>query len=191
MPEVLQHAFMQRALLAGAIVAVVCPLIGVFLVLRRLALIADTLAHVALAGVALGLFAGAPPLAGALVVAVAGGVGIEALRARADGGRIVAVLEPRSNTMRAGVMKERLVPSLGAADRVFCYAAGLRWDPAEALAPLGAKALVSADFEELLEAVAREARAGDHVVIMSNGGFNGIHQKLIARLERRGESDGT
>ncbi len=82
MPEVLQHAFMQRALLAGVIVAVVCPLIGVFLVLRRLALIADTLAHVALAGVALGLFAGAPPLAGALIVAVAGGVGIEALRAR-------------------------------------------------------------------------------------------------------------
>lgn len=80
MPEILQHGFMQRALLAGVIVAVVCPLIGVFLVLRRLALIADTLAHVALAGVALGLFAGAPPLAGALVVAVAGGVGIETLR---------------------------------------------------------------------------------------------------------------
>jgi zinc transport system permease protein len=82
MPEILQHGFMQRALLAGLIVAVVCPLIGVFLVLRRLALIADTLAHVALAGIALGFVAGAPPLAGALVVAVAGGIGIEALRAR-------------------------------------------------------------------------------------------------------------
>ncbi len=82
MPEMLQHAFMQRALLAGVIVAVVCPLIGVFLVLRRLSLIADTLAHVALAGIAVGLFAGLHPIVSALVVAVAGGVGIETLRAR-------------------------------------------------------------------------------------------------------------
>jgi UDP-N-acetylmuramate: L-alanyl-gamma-D-glutamyl-meso-diaminopimelate ligase len=116
---------------------------------------------------------------------------LEALRARADGGRIVAVLEPRSNTMKAGVMKERLARSLGAADRVFCYAAGLQWDPAEAFAALGRRALVTADFAELLEAVAKEARAGDHVVIMSNGGFNGIHEKLLARLGLRGESGGT
>ncbi|MDQ7839658.1 MAG: metal ABC transporter permease [bacterium] len=82
MPEILQHSFMQRALLAGVIVAVVCPLIGVFLVLRRLSLIADTLSHVALAGIAIGLFAGVPPILSALVVAIAGGVGVEALRAR-------------------------------------------------------------------------------------------------------------
>ncbi len=82
MPEILQHAFMQRALLAGVIVAVVCPLIGVFLVLRRLSLIADTLSHVALAGIAIGLFVGVHPILSALVVAIAGGVGVEALRAR-------------------------------------------------------------------------------------------------------------
>ncbi len=82
MPEILQHAFMQRALVAGIIVGVVCPLIGVFLVLRRLSLVADTLSHVALAGIAIGLFAGVPPILGALVVALAGGAGIEALRAR-------------------------------------------------------------------------------------------------------------
>lgn len=82
MPEILQHAFMQRALLAGLTVAVVCPLIGVFLVLRRLSLIADTLSHVALAGIAIGLFVGVHPILSALVVAIAGGVGVDALRAR-------------------------------------------------------------------------------------------------------------
>jgi zinc transport system permease protein len=82
MPEILQHSFMQRALLAGLIIAVVFPLIGVFLVLRRLSLIADTLSHVALAGIAIGLFAGIPPILAALVVDLAGGLGIEALRTR-------------------------------------------------------------------------------------------------------------
>src|SRR5918995_1936040 len=73
---------MQRALLAGGITALICPAIGVFLVPRRLSLIADTLAHVALAGVALGLLVGASPLLGALVVTAAGAAGIERLRAR-------------------------------------------------------------------------------------------------------------
>ena len=82
MPEVLTYAFMQRALLAGAITALICPAIGVFLVPRRLSLIADTLAHVALAGVALGLVAGVSPIVGALVVTAAGAVGIERLRTR-------------------------------------------------------------------------------------------------------------
>jgi zinc transport system permease protein len=82
LPEFLEFGFMQRALLAGAITAVVCPAIGVFLIPRRLSLIADTLAHVALAGVAIGLAAGVSPVLGALVVTVAGAVGIERLRAR-------------------------------------------------------------------------------------------------------------
>ncbi|HEY7657488.1 MAG TPA: UDP-N-acetylmuramate:L-alanyl-gamma-D-glutamyl-meso-diaminopimelate ligase [Burkholderiales bacterium] len=107
---------------------------------------------------------------------------LEGLRARVDNSRIVAVLEPRSNTMKAGVMKDRLAASLAAADRVFCYSAGLQWDAAAALAALGAKAEVHADFDRLLEAVASSARRGDHLVIMSNGGFNGIHDKLLARL---------
>jgi zinc transport system permease protein len=80
MPEILQYGFMQRALLAGLMIGVIAPSIGVFLVLRRLSLIADTLSHVALAGVALGLLAGWHPALGALAVAVAGAVGIERLR---------------------------------------------------------------------------------------------------------------
>jgi zinc transport system permease protein len=82
MPEFLQFGFMQRALAAGAITAVICPLIGIFLVPRRLSLIADTLAHVALAGVAVGLLLGASPILGALVVTVGGALGMERLRAR-------------------------------------------------------------------------------------------------------------
>ena len=82
MPELLQYAFMQRALAAGVVTALVCPAIGVFLIPRRLSLIADTLAHVALAGVALGLFLGLSPVFGAFLVTVAGAVGMERLRAR-------------------------------------------------------------------------------------------------------------
>ncbi|HWN89828.1 MAG TPA: metal ABC transporter permease [Verrucomicrobiae bacterium] len=82
MPEFLQFGFMQRAFAAGAVTAIICPLIGVFLVPRRLSLIADTLAHVALAGVAVGLLLGASPVLGALVVTVIGALGMERLRAR-------------------------------------------------------------------------------------------------------------
>src|SRR5688572_3964563 len=82
MPEVLAYGFMQRALLAGAITALICPAIGVFLVPRRLSLIADTLAHVALAGVALGLLVPVPPIVGALVVALLGAIGMARMRAR-------------------------------------------------------------------------------------------------------------
>jgi zinc transport system permease protein len=82
MPEILQYGFMQRALLAGVLIGIIAPSIGLFLVLRRLSLIADTLAHVALAGVALGLLAGWHPALGALLVAMAGAVGVERLRVR-------------------------------------------------------------------------------------------------------------
>jgi zinc transport system permease protein len=82
LPEFLQYAFMQRALVAGLVAAIVCPAIGLFLVPRRLSLIADTLAHVALAGVALGLLLGVSPLLGAFAVTLAAAVGIEGLRAR-------------------------------------------------------------------------------------------------------------
>src|SRR6266511_1521202 len=81
-PEFLEFGFMQRAFAVGAVTAVICPLIGVFLVPRRLSLIADTLAHVALAGVAVGLLLGASPILGALVVTVVGALGMERLRAR-------------------------------------------------------------------------------------------------------------
>jgi len=100
------------------------------------------------------------------------------------GARILAVLEPRSNTMKLGVMKAQLPGSLTDADRVFCFTGGLGWDAAEALAPLGAKATTHDDLDALADAIAREARAGDHVLVMSNGGFGGIHGKILERLAR-------
>jgi UDP-N-acetylmuramate: L-alanyl-gamma-D-glutamyl-meso-diaminopimelate ligase len=107
------------------------------------------------------------------------------LRAKVDGARILAVLEPRSNTMKLGVMKDRLAASLAAADQVFCYSAGLGWRAEDALQVLGAKAMVSDDFDKLLAAVAGAARKGDHVLIMSNGGFGGIHDKLLKKLSAK------
>jgi len=80
LPGFLEYSFMQRALVAGVVTALICPPIGVFLVPRRLSLMADTLAHMALAGVALGLFLGVSPLLGAFVATVLGAVGIERLR---------------------------------------------------------------------------------------------------------------
>jgi len=107
---------------------------------------------------------------------------IAGLRQKVGAARILAVLEPRSNTMKLGVWKATLPVSLGAAERVFCYGADLGWDARAALAPLGTRAVVIDDLERLAHAIAREARAGDHVVIMSNGGFGGLHQKVLDRL---------
>jgi len=107
---------------------------------------------------------------------------LEGLRERVGASRIVSILEPRSNTMKTGVLKDRLAASLAASDLVYCYSAGLTWDAGAVLAPLGARAVVRGDFEQLLASVAGAARPGDHIVIMSNGGFNGIHEKLLALL---------
>ena len=109
---------------------------------------------------------------------------IEGLRRSVGEARILAVLEPRSNTMKLGTMKEALPGSLVQADRVFCSAANLGWNPAEALAPLGATASTYDDFDALVDAIVAEARPGDHVLVMSNGGFNGIHQTLLQRLAK-------
>lgn len=105
--------------------------------------------------------------------------------------RILAVIEPRSATMRRGTMKDALAASLDAADLVFCYAANLSWDPAAALKPLGERAQTSADLDALIEAIVGAARPNDHIVIMSNGGFGGIHEKLLARLAQRARQPGT
>ena len=104
------------------------------------------------------------------------------LRHKAGATRILAVLEPRSNTMKLGVMKDALPGSLADADLVFCYAANLGWNPAEALTSLGPRAVTEIDLSRLVEAIAQAARPGDHVLVMSNGGFGGIHDKLLARL---------
>jgi UDP-N-acetylmuramate: L-alanyl-gamma-D-glutamyl-meso-diaminopimelate ligase len=110
---------------------------------------------------------------------------LEGLRDRVGKARILAVLEPRSNTMKRGVMKDLLPPSLAEADRVYVYSSGLGWDARSLFALLGARARCEDDLDALIGAVAAEARAGDHVVIMSNGGFGGIHEKLLARLSAR------
>ena len=104
------------------------------------------------------------------------------LRAKVGSARLLAVLEPRSNTMKLGVMKAALPGSLTDADRVFCYAANLGWDVAEALRPLGDKAATRDELEALVELICHEARPGDHILVMSNGGFGGVHQKLLTRL---------
>ncbi|MGL6070322.1 UDP-N-acetylmuramate:L-alanyl-gamma-D-glutamyl-meso-diaminopimelate ligase [Craterilacuibacter sp.] len=107
---------------------------------------------------------------------------VAGLRAKVGGARILAVLEPRSNTMKLGAMKEALAASLAAADRVYCYGANLGWDTRQALAPLGDKAASFEDLDTLIAAVVAEARAGDQILVMSNGGFGGIHTKLLAAL---------
>jgi UDP-N-acetylmuramate: L-alanyl-gamma-D-glutamyl-meso-diaminopimelate ligase len=111
---------------------------------------------------------------------------IAALRRVVGSQRIVAVVEPRSNTMKLGAMNARLPASLELADRVYCYAANLGWDAAAVLAPLGDRARVAGDLDQLIDAVVREARPGDHLLVMSNGGFGGIHGKLLARLAASG-----
>ncbi|MBI2287149.1 MAG: UDP-N-acetylmuramate:L-alanyl-gamma-D-glutamyl-meso-diaminopimelate ligase [Nitrosomonadales bacterium] len=108
---------------------------------------------------------------------------VAGLRRKVGNARILAVLEPRSNTMKLGVMKDALPGSLKEADLVFCYAENLGWDARGALAPLGEKAVVKDDLSELIEAIAAAAKSGDQVLVMSNGGFGGIHEKLLKRLQ--------
>jgi len=108
---------------------------------------------------------------------------VAGLRAKVGTARILAVLEPRSNTMKLGVMKNALPASLKDADLVFCYQANLGWDAREALLPISAKTQVHDDLHQLVTAIAQSARAGDHVLVMSNGGFGGIHQKLLDALK--------
>jgi UDP-N-acetylmuramate: L-alanyl-gamma-D-glutamyl-meso-diaminopimelate ligase len=102
-----------------------------------------------------------------------------------QGGRILAVFEPRSNTMKLGAMKAQLPWSLEQADLAFCHGGGLGWDPREALAPLGSRAMVGDTIDQVLEQVVAAARSGDHIVCMSNGGFGGIHTRLLQALGTR------
>lgn len=110
---------------------------------------------------------------------------LQGLRARVGTQRILAVLEPRSNTMKLGTMKEALPGALALADRVFCSAHQLGWDPRDALRPLGAAAETFDVFDDLVNAIVAEAQCDDHILVMSNGGFNGIHQTVLNRLAAR------
>ena len=107
---------------------------------------------------------------------------LDGLRRKVGDARILAVFEPRSNTMKRGDMAALLPWALEEADLSFCHAAHLGWDAAAALAPLGDQVRVLDDIDSLVAAVARSARPGDHVLCMSNGGFGGVHGKLLTRL---------
>jgi UDP-N-acetylmuramate: L-alanyl-gamma-D-glutamyl-meso-diaminopimelate ligase len=114
---------------------------------------------------------------------------LEGLRRKVGKARILAVLEPRSNTMKLGVMKAALPVSLTAADQVYCHSANLGWDASIALAPLGDKARVFDKLDALIAQLVADARPGDHVLMMSNGGFGGIHAKLLEALHQHYHED--
>ena len=109
---------------------------------------------------------------------------IAALRERDREARILAVFEPRSNTLKKGVMAEALPASFARADRVYVYSAGVAWDTGALFAPLGARVRCEARLDALVAAIAADARDGDRILVMSNGSFDGIHQKLLAALGR-------
>ena len=108
---------------------------------------------------------------------------LEGLRQRVGEARILAVLEPRSNTMKRGVMKDALPESLARADRIYVFSSNLGWDASAVFAPLGGRARCIDNLEALVSTIAADARSGDHVLVMSNGGFGGIHAKLLGRLQ--------
>ena len=111
---------------------------------------------------------------------------LRGLRARVAGARIVAVFEPRSNTMKLGVHREQLAPAFALADRVwFLNAADLGWDLPGAVAGLGNRARFAASVDALVLGLTGDSRPGDHIVVMSNGGFGGLHDKLLAALRAR------
>ncbi len=110
---------------------------------------------------------------------------VAGLRRKVGQARILAVLEPRSNTMKLGTMKQLLPGSLQQADLVYCYGANLGWDAAEALAPLGEHARTFDDLGKLVQAVVADAEPGDQVLVMSNGGFGGVHGKLLDALRHK------
>ena len=108
---------------------------------------------------------------------------LKALRQKVKNQRIIAIMEPRSNTMKQGVHKETLADAFVEADQIYLYAAdNLDWDISKAITSLGEKAKVMHSIDDIVSAVAGLAEAGDHILIMSNGSFSGLHQKLIENL---------
>ena len=112
---------------------------------------------------------------------------LDGLRKQVGKARILAVLEPRSNTMKLGVMKSQLPDSLRSANLVFAYGAvsgkdALGWDLQEAITPLGVRGKSFQDLSRLVESIGTAAKPGDHILVMSNGGFGGVHQKILQRL---------
>jgi UDP-N-acetylmuramate: L-alanyl-gamma-D-glutamyl-meso-diaminopimelate ligase len=111
---------------------------------------------------------------------------LRGLRARVGSARIIAVLEPRSNTMKLGVHRSQLAPSLAIADKTWLLnPPDLGWDLSGAVSSMGNRASLAGSVEALVKGLAAETRAGDHVLVMSNGGFGGVHEKLLAALRTR------
>ncbi len=108
---------------------------------------------------------------------------LDGLRRQVGQARILAIFEPRSNTMKLGTMKSQLPWSLEQADLSFCHSGGLDWDAHAALAEMGAKAQVASTIDDLVKQVLAAAKPGDHLLCMSNGGFGGIHDKLLKALK--------
>ena len=102
--------------------------------------------------------------------------------------RILAVFEPRSNTMKLGTMKSQLPWSLEGADQAFCHTGGLDWDAAAALAPMGTRAQTAPSIDALVRQVLHASQPGDHILCMSNGGFGGVHQRLLEGLRAKADS---
>jgi UDP-N-acetylmuramate: L-alanyl-gamma-D-glutamyl-meso-diaminopimelate ligase len=115
---------------------------------------------------------------------------LKGLRARLPHARIIAVLEPRSNTMKLGVHRNQLAPALTLADRSwFLNSPQLGWDLAAAVAALQGRVSLASTVDALVEGLSAQAQPGDHVLVMSNGGFGGLHEKLLAELRRREARD--
>ncbi len=111
---------------------------------------------------------------------------LRGLKARVGGARIIAVLEPRSNTMKMGVHREQLAPALALADRTwFLNSPDLGWDLPSAVATLGTRASFAPSVDALVQGLSAESRSGDHILVMSNGGFGGLHDKLLGALRTR------
>jgi UDP-N-acetylmuramate: L-alanyl-gamma-D-glutamyl-meso-diaminopimelate ligase len=108
---------------------------------------------------------------------------VNGLRRQVGAARILAIFEPRSNTMKLGTMKAQLPWSLEEVDLAFCHSGGLGWDAAAALEPMGQRAQVGANINEVLAQVMAQVRPGDHLLCMSNGGFGGIHSQLLTALQ--------
>jgi UDP-N-acetylmuramate: L-alanyl-gamma-D-glutamyl-meso-diaminopimelate ligase len=109
---------------------------------------------------------------------------VDGLRRQVGAQRIIAVFEPRSNTMKLGTMKSQLPWSLEQVDQAICHSGGLDWSATEALAPMGERAQVAVDIADAVRQVVQMVKPGDHVLCMSNGGFGGIHDKILAALAR-------
>ena len=109
---------------------------------------------------------------------------LNGLRRKAGLARVLVAFEPRTNTMKRGEMKALLPWALEEADLSFCLQGNYGWSAAEALAPLGAQAVVEDSVDALVAAIVKAARPGDQVLVMSNGGFGGIHDKLLTALQR-------